>query len=87
MSYKLYRTLAGVFLTRLGVPKLWREDPEVLWPYLRRTAAPVVLWLAPTYAYGVERVPSTGGGVVAVNHLSRSTPRSSGRHVRGPSTS
>ena len=74
MNYKLYRRLAGVLLTRLGVPKLWREDPEVLWPVLRRTAAPVVLWLAPTYAYGAERVPSRGGGVVAVNHLSAIDP-------------
>jgi len=63
-----------VFLTRLGIPKLWREDPEVLWPFLRCTAAPVVMWLAPSYAYGVERVPKSGGGVVAVNHLSAIDP-------------
>jgi 1-acyl-sn-glycerol-3-phosphate acyltransferase len=74
MNYKLYRRLAGVLLTRLGVPKLWREDPDVLWPVLRQTAARVVLRLAPTYAYGVELVPSTGGGVVAVNHLSAIDP-------------
>ena len=24
-----------MFLTRLGIPKLWREDPDVLWPVLR----------------------------------------------------
>ena len=66
--------IARVFLTRLGIPKLWREDPEVLWPYLRYAIAPIVLWLAPTYAYGVERVPKSGGGVVAVNHLSAIDP-------------
>jgi 1-acyl-sn-glycerol-3-phosphate acyltransferase len=63
-----------VLLTQLGVPKLWREDPDILWPLLRMTAAPVVLWLAPSYAYGVERVPPAGGGVVAVNHLSAIDP-------------
>jgi 1-acyl-sn-glycerol-3-phosphate acyltransferase len=61
-------------LTRLGIPKLWREDPEVLWPFMRRTIAPVVLWLAPTYGYGAERVPQQGGGVVAANHLSAIDP-------------
>jgi 1-acyl-sn-glycerol-3-phosphate acyltransferase len=63
-----------VFLTRLGIPKLWREDPETLWPLARRLVAPVTLWLAPSYGYGYERVPATGGGVVAVNHLSAIDP-------------
>jgi 1-acyl-sn-glycerol-3-phosphate acyltransferase len=30
--------------------------------------------LAPSYAYGVERVPAAGGGVIAVNHLSAIDP-------------
>jgi 1-acyl-sn-glycerol-3-phosphate acyltransferase len=63
-----------VFLTRLGIPKLWREDPEVLWPYVRYTAGAATLWLAPSYGYGLERVPPRGGGVVAVNHLSAIDP-------------
>ncbi|HEY3106603.1 MAG TPA: lysophospholipid acyltransferase family protein [Gaiellaceae bacterium] len=63
-----------MFLTRLGIPKLWREDPETLWPYARYLVAPVTLWLAPSYAYGQERVPMTGGGVVAANHLSAIDP-------------
>ena len=66
--------LARVFLTRLGIPQLWREDPETLWPFLRRTAAPVVLWLAPSAGYGAGRVPADGGGVVASNHLSAIDP-------------
>jgi 1-acyl-sn-glycerol-3-phosphate acyltransferase len=66
--------LARVFLTRLGIPKLWREDPEVLWPYARLLVSPTTLWLAPSYGYGLERVPPTGGGVVAVNHLSAIDP-------------
>ena len=63
-----------VFLTRLGIPKLWREDPEALWPFACHLVAPVTFWLAPSYGYGLERVPKTGGGVVAANHLSAIDP-------------
>jgi 1-acyl-sn-glycerol-3-phosphate acyltransferase len=64
-----------VFLRRLGISKLWREDPETLWPYARRLATPVTFWLAPgSYGYGLERVPASGGGVVAANHLSAIDP-------------
>jgi 1-acyl-sn-glycerol-3-phosphate acyltransferase len=57
-------------LTRLGVPRLWRNDPELLWRYvLGPVVAPFVHLLAPSYAYGVERVPATGGAVLAANHL------------------
>lgn len=63
-----------MLLTRLGVPRLWSEDPETLWPFARRLVAPITLWLAPAYAYGAERVPATGGGVVAANHLSAIDP-------------
>lgn len=69
-----------MFLTWLGIPRLWREDPELIWPVLRHTAAPVVLWLAPSYSYGGERVPATGGGVLAVNHLSAIDPPLVGAH-------
>jgi 1-acyl-sn-glycerol-3-phosphate acyltransferase len=63
-----------VLLTRLGIPKLWREDPETLWPFARMLASPVTFWLAPSAGYGLERVPPTGGGVVAANHLSAIDP-------------
>lgn len=63
-----------MFLTRLGIPKLWREDPETFWPYARHLVAPFTRWLAPSYGYGLERVPATGGGVVAANHLSAIDP-------------
>ena len=63
-----------MFLTRLGIPKLWREDPEALWPFARYLVAPVTLRLAPSYGYGLERVAETGGGVVAANHLSAIDP-------------
>jgi 1-acyl-sn-glycerol-3-phosphate acyltransferase len=32
------------------------------------------MWLAPSYGYGLERVPATGGGVAAINHLSAIDP-------------
>jgi 1-acyl-sn-glycerol-3-phosphate acyltransferase len=66
--------LARVLLTRLGIPKLWHEDPEVLWPPLRLVAGSITMLLAPSYAYGAERVPATGGGVIAPNHLSAIDP-------------
>lgn len=56
-------------LTRLGVPRLWREDPDVVWAFLRYTAAPVMYGLTRAAAYGVERVPASRGAVIAANHL------------------
>jgi 1-acyl-sn-glycerol-3-phosphate acyltransferase len=58
-----------VILSRLGVPKLWREDPDVLWAAMRYTVAPVMWALTRGAAYGVERVPEEGGAVIAANHL------------------
>ena len=57
-------------LTRLGVPRLWRDDSDVFWHFLRARVAPVVTWFAPSHGYGVERVPLDGGIVVAANHFS-----------------
>src|SRR6266498_2840328 len=58
-------------LTELGIPKLWREDPEVLWDPLRWGVAIAILgYLAPgSRGYGLDRVPLTGGFVLAANHL------------------
>ena len=63
-----------MLLTRLGVPKLWGEDHEAVWPFLRRYVSPIVVALAPSYGYGLERVPADGGAVVAANHLSAVDP-------------
>jgi 1-acyl-sn-glycerol-3-phosphate acyltransferase len=63
-----------VLLTRLGVPKLWGENHEAVWPVLRRFVSPIVVALAPSYGYGLERVPAEGGAVVAANHLSAIDP-------------
>jgi 1-acyl-sn-glycerol-3-phosphate acyltransferase len=57
-------------LTRLGLPKLWHEDRERLWRFARHTVVPITLRLAPTAAYGVERIPRDRGFVLAANHFS-----------------
>ena len=59
-------------LTELGIPKLWKEDPEILWPGALRPA--VAIWLLTrlargSHGYGLDRVPLDGGLVVAANHL------------------
>ena len=59
-------------LTDLGIPKLWKEDTELLWPYALRPG--VAAWLlndlAPgSHGYGLDRVPLEGGLVVAANHF------------------
>lgn len=43
---------------------------ETGWWFGRRLVPPVTLALASAAAYGVERVPATGGGVIAANHFS-----------------
>jgi 1-acyl-sn-glycerol-3-phosphate acyltransferase len=57
-------------LTRLGVPKLWGEDPEAVWRFARRFIPQITLWLAPAAGYGVDRIPREGGAVLAANHFS-----------------
>jgi 1-acyl-sn-glycerol-3-phosphate acyltransferase len=57
-------------LTRLGVSRLWGDDPEIFWRFARGIAPQVTLLLAPTAGYGYERVPVDGGGVIAANHFS-----------------
>lgn len=57
-------------LTVLGLPRLWRHDPDVLWQYMRAYLGPVVMGLAPTRAHGAARIPAAGGLVLAANHFS-----------------
>lgn len=58
-----------MLLTRLGVPRLWGNDKERLWRFARRTVVPITLGLAPTAAYGIDRLPP-GGCVIVANHFS-----------------
>jgi 1-acyl-sn-glycerol-3-phosphate acyltransferase len=57
-------------LTRLGLPRLWGDDRERLWRFARRVVVPIVLKLAPSAAYGVDRLPRNRGAVIAANHFS-----------------
>lgn len=43
---------------------------ETGWWVARRIVPHVTLLLAPAKSYGAERVPATGGGVIAANHFS-----------------
>ena len=61
-------------LTELGLYKLFGEDPERAQRFTRRIMAPVTDALAPTGGYGADRVPDSGGLVVASNHLSAIDP-------------
>lgn len=71
------RSLSLSFLTRLGLPWLWGADVEKGWVFMRFNVVPLTTrWLAPgSYSYGLERLPRTGGAVVAVNHLSAIDPQ------------
>jgi 1-acyl-sn-glycerol-3-phosphate acyltransferase len=57
------------FLSRV-FPPLWDDDSDRLWDAMRAFVGPITLALAPSYAYGVERVPLEGGLLVAANHFS-----------------
>ena len=61
-------------LTELGLYKLFGEDPEKAQRFARSFMAPVTQVLAPSGTYGIERVPRSGGLVVASNHLSAVDP-------------
>jgi 1-acyl-sn-glycerol-3-phosphate acyltransferase len=61
-------------LTSLGIPKLWGEDPERCWRWMRHIANPVMSVIAPSAGYGLERMPLGGGAVVASNHFSGIDP-------------
>jgi 1-acyl-sn-glycerol-3-phosphate acyltransferase len=64
------------FFTRLGVPWLWGADVEKAWIVMRFNVVPITtLFFAPdSHAYGTERLPGTGGAVLAINHLSAIDP-------------
>lgn len=61
-------------LTELGLYKLWGENPERTQVFARRFMPSVVRALSKSYAYGVDRVPASGGLVLAANHFSTIDP-------------
>jgi 1-acyl-sn-glycerol-3-phosphate acyltransferase len=53
----------------------WSEDGDPLYALERLLVVPIIDALAPGSAcYGVERLPATGGAVVALNHLAAIDP-------------
>jgi 1-acyl-sn-glycerol-3-phosphate acyltransferase len=61
-------------LTELGLYKLFRENPELTQRFARLFMGPVSRALTRCAAYGVERIPRSGGIVVASNHFSAIDP-------------
>jgi 1-acyl-sn-glycerol-3-phosphate acyltransferase len=58
------------------VPWLWGADVEKAWVVMRFNVVPITtLWFAPgSCSYGLERLPASGGAVLAINHLSAIDP-------------
>ncbi len=69
-------------LTRIGLYKLFGENPERTWDSARWVVTPLMQAIAPSYGYGQERVPARGGLVIAMNHLSEIDPTLVGVHSR-----
>jgi 1-acyl-sn-glycerol-3-phosphate acyltransferase len=69
-------------LTELGLYKLLGANPERTWRVARAFATPATNLVAPSWGYGHDRVPETGGVVVAANHFSELDPAVLGIHSR-----
>jgi 1-acyl-sn-glycerol-3-phosphate acyltransferase len=69
-------------LTRLGLYRLVGENPERAWGVASAAVAPLLRRLAPSCAYGHERLPEDGGVVVTANHFSLVDPALIGVHSR-----
>lgn len=63
-----------------GVYRLFRNDPEVVWRFTRIWVPPIMRVIAPNASYGMSRIPTSGGVVVAANHLSAIDPPALGIH-------
>jgi 1-acyl-sn-glycerol-3-phosphate acyltransferase len=69
-------------LTELGLYKLLGENPNRTWRFALPWVTPITNAIAPSWGYGHERVPLTGGAVIAANHLSEVDPAMLGIHCR-----
>lgn len=65
-----------MLLTRLGLPWLWGADVERGWVFMQYNVIPITTnIMAPhSWAYGTDRIPASGGAVLAANHLSAIDP-------------
>jgi 1-acyl-sn-glycerol-3-phosphate acyltransferase len=71
-----------VLLSPSRIPELWGDNPERGQSAVRHVVAPLTRALAPSFGYGVERVPLEGGLVIAANHLSGIDPPLIGTYSR-----
>ena len=73
-----------MLLTKLGIPWLWGADVERGWVFMYTNVKPITAYLmAPgSCAYGRDRIPATGGAVLAANHLSGLDPPLVGSYSR-----
>lgn len=69
-------------LSELGVSKLWRDNPELYWKLARHVLPGTISVLAPNAGYGGEKMPQTGGLIVASNHFGTIDPPLVGSHSR-----
>jgi hypothetical protein len=69
-------------LTELGLYQLLGESPNRTWRFALPWVTPITNAIAPSWGYGHERVPLTGGAVIAANHLSEVDPAMVGIHCR-----
>jgi 1-acyl-sn-glycerol-3-phosphate acyltransferase len=69
-------------LFELGTYRLFRNDPVVTWRFMRLWLPGLIRLLAPNAGYGVDRMPLTGGAVLAANHLSAIDPPAIGVYSR-----
>lgn len=74
------------FLTRrLGLSRLWGGTPDGAWQFSKLVVPPALRVLAPgSSGYGMDRMPLTGGVVLAVNHLAGIDPPLLGQYTRRP---
>ena len=66
--------MTSVLLTQLRIERLWGGSAEQAWRAMRFFVTPAMLYLARPACYGAERVPTSGGAVLAANHLSDIDP-------------
>jgi 1-acyl-sn-glycerol-3-phosphate acyltransferase len=64
-----------MLLTRLGIERLWGGGPEGAYQFMSWWVKPITCRvLSESYAYGADRIPASGGAVIAANHLSAIDP-------------
>ena len=69
-------------LTSLGAHKIWQRNPERYWQIARPLVYAGMRTIAPSVAYGSDRMPAEGGLVIAANHFGTIDPPLIGIHSK-----